>query len=123
MTAFIGPVSSHLMRDEAGELRLKYHYRTAEEFVLAAAELMTCNGRTVTVERETKLDIESITAFSAGARWFNHPMFVSAYRRTDRPGARWRFGQASSWGFHTGRSSRAATSYRAARIFVEVYGR
>jgi hypothetical protein len=121
--AFIGPLPAGLRRDETGEVGLGWSFRTAEEFVLAVANLMRLRGRQVEVTRETSYGYESVSAFSPGANWYDHPVHVLATRRVDRAGARWRLGAATSWGFTAGESRREVRGYRAVRSFVEVYGR
>jgi hypothetical protein len=116
---FIGPLPANLHRDSySGQVRLHWRYRTAEQFVLAAAELMKLNGREVQVGRETlTTGTEMLTVVSMAPRWFDHTVGLIATRRADK-GARWRFSNA----WTTAKTPHAQT-LGDAKILVEVYAR
>lgn len=121
LTAFVGPLPLRLMRDESGEPRLKYSYRTAEEFVLAAADYMRTMGRRVEVEYSVEYGIELLSAYASAEHWTDHMVQVMATRSVNRRGARWSLRGATEWSRLY--APKHTHGYRAAKILVEVYGR
>jgi hypothetical protein len=107
---FTGPLPTSLTRDEYGTVRLRNRYRTARDFVLATADFMRTMGREVTVTDEP----HKVSAYGHGKHMFDSGVSVVAFRNTRR----WKFGHA----FAVSRNI-TETTYRDARILVEVYGR
>jgi hypothetical protein len=107
---FTGPLPASLTRDEYGTVRLRNRYRTARDFVLATADFMRTMGREVTVTNEQN----KVSVYAPSPHWYDSAVSVVAFR----PGRRWSFGHAMNIS-----KIQTATTYRDARILVQVYGR